>query len=469
MSSFSLRPRLLILLHKGRQLLSELQMKHSPVPAAYCFSSPIQWPSQKTYGVKSYEAFVLPALQGRCAQAYIDLSHWQIENSTAYVLPDLNLSFFPPGESEALELTLPGAVCQTFAQGRAYKQVLNYWATLWQCDLEMLGWDVQVQGKGILLSAMSPRAGWNLTGSFTADSEVSLPLPTAFSSWEHQSGETPFLIWGPYEIGSRVYSCQIPYVTSLTEAEVQDRFQNDLRRQGFAEPILWEDGHLRLELPMGVLVKSLPQILSGHAIYTLDLQDIKQKIDLSFSLNGQRYSGFDSASAVSEWLSMLEPQATAQGVSFDVVNGQLCLRACDLETPLKLSDISPQASQYLGLTPLDLDSPEVEYNRKVEQVAEWLGLARQYIPLLAAEPDLQAALAQLSQQETLFQTDAEAWVSTLSAFLDVLDHWMLMSDQRINPLWHLERADIQTSTHSPQVLTEEKIKQRPSSQFDHKI
>lgn len=444
-------------------------MRHSRVPAAYCFSSSIQWPSQKTYGVKSREPFVLPALQGRCAQAYIDLSQWQLDNGMTYPLPDLNLSFFPPGESEALELTLPGALCQTFAQGRAYKQVLNYWATLLQCDLEMLGWDVQVQGKGILLSALSARAGWNLTGTFTEASEGPLPLPAAFSSWEHQAGETPFLIWGPYEIGNRVYSCQIPYVTSLTESEIQDRFQNDLRRQGFAEPILWEEGCLRLELPMDVVVKTLPQTVSGHVIYALDLQDIKQKTNLSFVLNGQRYADFDSAKSVSEWLSMLEPQAAAQGVSFEVVNDQLCLRAWDLETPLKLSDISPHAAQYLGLTPLDLDSPEVEYNKKVEQVAEWLGLARQYIPLLAAEPDLQAALAQLSQQETLFQTDAEAWVKTLSAFLEVLDHWMLSSDQRVNPLWHLERDGSNASTHSPQVLTEEKIKQRPSSQFDHKI
>ncbi len=444
-------------------------MRHARVPVAYCFSSPVQWPAQKTYRVKSSEAFELPPLQGRCAQAYIDLSHWRLENSAAYRLPDLNLSFFPPGESDALELILPGAVCQTFAQGRAYKQVLNYWAALLQCDLQMLGWDVQVQGSGILLSAMAPRAGWNITGAFTATSEGELPLPATFSSWEYEAGETPFLIWGPYEIGSRVYGCQIPYVASLTEAEVQNLFENELRRQGFAEPILWEDGRLQLEFPMGLSVKPLPQSLTGTPIYTLNLQDMKQKMDISFSLNGQHYTGFEGVNSVTEWLALLEPQVNAQGISFELVNGALCIQAQDLETSLKLSEVSPHAAHYLGLTPLDLESPEVEYNKNIEQLAEWLGLARQYIPLLTVEPDLQAALETLTQQERLFQTDGEAWTKALSGFLDVLDQWMLSSDQRVNPLWHLERLDTVASVPSPPVLTEEKIKQRPSSRFDHKI
>lgn len=422
---------------------------------------------------------MLPDVQGRCAQAYIDLSQWQPKNNAQYLLPDFTLSFFPPGEPEPLVLTLPGEPCKTYAQGQAHKQVLAYWATLLQCDLEMLGWQVQEQTQGILITATSPRAGWNLKGSFSpAKAEAftgeAFDLPTDISSWNHVPGEVPLLVWGPYQIGEKTYVCQIPLGNAWTEQDVQNALQQDLRRQGFAGTISWEQGHLCLEFPMGVQVQALERFSTGHEIYPLHLKGVKQAYSISFRLNGQVYEGFNAVDTLADVLTVLNQQAEAQQLRFTLHEERLCVQALDTQTPLKLEEISPHAQDYLGLSPLDLDSPDIEYNKRVEQVVEWLVLARQYVPLLAAESVLQGLLSELSQHgERLFQTHPEQWKAALARFLDVLDEWMVQSESmQVNPLWHLERTEssqVASTASTPQALAEKPTKNRPSSQFDHKI
>ncbi len=94
MNSFSLRPRLLILVHKGRQLLSALRQQSCVEPLLYRANTPLRLPEQKQT-VRSQEPFALPKQSGACARVTIPLDHWQIEPETRYLLPDIAFQFTP--------------------------------------------------------------------------------------------------------------------------------------------------------------------------------------------------------------------------------------------------------------------------------------------------------------------------------------------------------------------------------------
>lgn len=482
MSSFSLRPRLLILLHKGRQWLNALQPPQALAPLTYCASTPVAFTTQREQQVLSGQPLQLPQTQGRCAVVELDFSHWHIQNDTRYTLPDLELKFYPPGETEALALELTAGEFHTFEQGQARKQLLTYWATLLHCDLEPLGWQVQRTQRGLKFSASPLRAGWNVKGRW-GNADPRLTLPANWSSWDEVAGEPLHLVWGPYQWQGQRYHVRLPYDPTWTLEDAQQAIHQSLLSQGLARCISWVQGRLQLQLPAHTPIQRCfdPDFEDSaiHRVLDLDLNTGSSQAQqtVHFEVNQQLYTVSEPIQSPEALLAELQEQAQGQPIQFAYQEDQegqtLTLMATDLETPLHITAVSSGAATILGLRSLDLSAPRVEYNKRIEVLQEWFALAEQYLSLLKAEEPLFQALQALIIQWRESE-DVKSIPGPFSQFLDQLDEWMLASEKHTHTaLWQQLAPPVDARAVAPSrqaaQSNEKSSSAHGTSQFDHKI
>lgn len=489
MNSFSLRPRLLILVHKGRQLLSALQQQSCVEPLFYRANTPVRLPEQKQ-SVRSRVPLTLPQQAGACARLTIDLSAWSVEPSTRYALPDTWLEFLPPDAVEPIALRLSAGAFETFAQGNPLKQVLEYWSTLLHCELEPLGWQAYRQGSELRIEASPERAGWNLSGSFAfeeTDAKTSarlslrLPLPLSVDSLEQQAGEPLVLSWGPYRLAGKRYSCRLLYDPTWRLEDLQQAFLESLQMQGFSYTIEWQAGYLHLSFPAHLTLEKdvVAQVEEPELPFlALELTPTHQhQTAMTFTCNRQPCELQGTSEHVSEVLQSLQNQLSSTGLELTLDGlGHLCFQAKDVQTPLWLSDISTQASVYLGLSEVNETAPNLEYTERVNEWRSWLDLAQQYAPLFQEESDLQQTVdpfLRVFGENTFENLQDEAWQTAFRGVLDRLDTWMLASEANPSlPLWDvglLSQTQTPRQAHLSQRLEQRSDKNAATSNFDHKI
>lgn len=488
MNSFSLRPRLLILVHKGRQLLLALQQQSCAKPLSYRAHAPVQLPVQKQT-VRSQKPLTLPRQLGVCARVSIALEHWQIEAGDAYVLPDLALQFTPPGAVESIELCLSAGCFKTFAQGNPFKQILEYWATLLHCDLSPLGWRVYRQGTFLCIEAGPERAGWNLKGSFVpalleslrAKAPKALPLPRSFDSQTQKAGQSVMLTWGPYRLGGVRYACRLTYDPTWRVEELQHAFQEALQMQGFSYEIQWPEGYLQLGFPAHLALKKETAFTPAdteHPFLVLDLNPVQQRQHaVAFMCNGQRCQFEARFDTREEMLAALREQLapTTLQITLDD-DGHLCFQARDTQTPLVIAELTESARSSLGLSEVNESAPNLAYNDRVREWQDWLTLAHQYVPLLQAEADLQKVVSPFLNafgEKNVNDLYLEAWQRAFQEVLDALDAWMLASEVHTSsPLWGVNLVNPSSSPgqggvpQRPELRPEKNV---ATSNFDHKI
>jgi hypothetical protein len=485
MNSFSLRPRLLILVHKGRQLLSASRQAPCIEPLFYRANTPVRLPAQKQT-VRSQTPVALPRQRGACARVFIELKHWHIAPQSTYLLPDLELQFTPPNSLESIALPLSAGRFETFAQGKPFKQLLEYWATLLDCELVPLGWRVYRQGTSLCIEASPERAGWNIQGTFLFDSlnlkaSEALSLPSPFDSREQRAGESSLLQWGPYRLGNTSYVCRLTYDPTWRPEDLQQAFQEALQMQGFPYEIQWPDGYLQLGFPAHLTLqkeKALPLGEREHVFLPLNLAPVQQRQrSIFFRCNHQPCQLQGVLESVPDVLHTLQHQLSPTGIEVTLDDaGHLCFQVKDQQTPFVLSEVSESAHLYLGLSEVKESAPNLEYNERVGEWLAWLDLAHQYAPLLHSETDLRETLEPFLntvEEKNVKDIHDEGWQKAFQQVLDDLDSWMLASESNLaSPLWG---AELVNSSQTPnQADLSRKLEPRSdktsaSSSFDHKI
>lgn len=509
---FKLQPRLFMLSHSGRHLITQLQSVRQTQRTfcEYVVPRKIAWnllqqqasPLRQTQ-VESLLPLALPAQAGVAARLQADPLPPACSD-TLYALPDLELELIDPQGQVVQHKFVSCGQFRTFAAGRPEPQLLEFLATTLNFELSEWGWSCLRQGRCLVFEAYLLLAGWNLNIRKLTFANSSLPrcdggMAEGMSSAGQGQvcGRLAYVHWGPWLINGQTCQVILPFGETETFAEA---FVAELNQQLQGVAAVWTpSGHLLLmsQRPGEALNLAripAPEVSPPDLQLELELPEgsfgtVQETAAMGeFELNGVSIVlASPSGEADVAWLcESINRHSALTGVHAEVTAEQhLHLLSMHPQQPILVSTVSDSLQRALGLEPLRLG--EQDFPALQAALQRWTVLLNQVLGDLPAElPQTQALLVALSAVPVLagsltngqLQWEPQVLEHSLEATLGFLETVMAAVEQCLQApetlsVHHLRplQLDLEPAPLPARPLAESETDQEPQtrSTFDHKI